>query len=70
MLPPLCILFNQNPHLRSLDATQLDNVCVSLAKPMKKAVRKTVEEAVFLVYHCTSPIHSQLSASITSFMRL
>ena len=41
-----------NPTLRSLDATELDDVCVSLAKPMKKAVRKTVEEAVFLVRFC------------------
>ncbi len=42
-----------NPSFRSLDATELDDVCVSLAKPMKKAVRKTVEEAVFLVRFCS-----------------
>jgi hypothetical protein len=51
MLTPSCLLFNQNPHFRSLDATQLNDECVSLAKPMKKAVRKTVEEAMFLVHH-------------------
>jgi hypothetical protein len=32
-----------------LDATELGDVCNALAKPMKKAVRKTVEEVVFLV---------------------
>jgi hypothetical protein len=35
--------------LFSLDATELGDVCNALEKPMKKAVRKTVEEVVFLV---------------------
>ncbi len=33
----------------SLDKADMEDVCVQMAKPMKKAVRKTVEEAVFLV---------------------
>jgi hypothetical protein len=33
----------------SLDAEGFEEVCSQVAKPMKKAVRKTVEEAVFLV---------------------
>ncbi len=35
--------------LISLDADGLEEVCFQIAKPMKKAVRKTMEEAVFLV---------------------
>ncbi len=36
-------------HFLSLNAEGLQEVCAQVAKPMKKAVRKTVEEAVFLV---------------------
>jgi hypothetical protein len=36
-------------YLPSLDAEGFKEVCSQVAKPMKKAVRKTVEEAVFLV---------------------
>ena len=32
-----------------MDAEGFKDVCAKVAKPMKKAVRKTVEEAVFLV---------------------
>jgi hypothetical protein len=43
----LCTKLTYN--LFSLDADRLEEVCVQVAEPMKKAVRKTMEEAVFLV---------------------
>jgi hypothetical protein len=55
MFTRFCSQCNDNPHFFSLDASQLDDVCVALAKPMKKAVRKTVEEAVFLLRNYIPP---------------
>ena len=40
--------FIRSTHI-SLDAEGFEEVCSQVAKPMKKAVRKTVEEALFLV---------------------
>jgi hypothetical protein len=37
------------PSHNSMDEAALATVCQQVAKPMKKVVRKTFEEAVFLV---------------------
>jgi hypothetical protein len=42
-------IYAKPPKHNSMDEAALATVCEEVAKPMKKVVRKTFEEAVFLV---------------------
>jgi hypothetical protein len=51
----LSLLLYLLPHTRcSMDEADLATVCLQVAKPIKKVVRKTFEEAAFLVRNYTT----------------